>query len=263
MFGAKDETPRGAIDVAQTEGTASEAVPPQPGGFTWVKLLRWSAIVSVIVVALVNVFAGIIPPLLVFAAVWVGSLIWLGRARKGPAILLLVSFVAFLALSAPFVIPSLGVPASAGDFILNMASLLAALAGIAAAVVVLRGGGDAVGAPRSVGLVAAGLFVVASALSVVATITYENAEVQQGDLSVVAADLEFKTTTLAAGPGEVSVFVKNEDSTLHTFTIEELDVDLTIPASKSARVTFQAEPGVYKFYCIPHEEDMEGTLEIE
>jgi plastocyanin len=230
---------------------------------TWSKLLRWSAIAGIVVVALVNVFAGIIPPLLVFAAIWIGALVWLGRTVKGPAILLLVSFVAYIALSAPFAIPTLVVPASAGDFILNLAGILAALVGIVAAVAILRGRTGEAPAARSLGRAVVAVFVVAAVFSVFSAVTYDNAEAQEGDVELVTEDIEFQQTSLAAEGGEVSVFVENKDATLHTFTIEELDVDLDIPASKSARVTFDAEPGEYEFFCEPHEEDMKGTLTVE
>jgi plastocyanin len=230
---------------------------------SWLKLLRWSAIAAVIVVALINLFAGIIPPLLVFALLWIGAIAWMSRSTKGPAILLLVAFVAFIALSAPFTIPSLAVPASAGDFILNVAGLLAALTGIVAAIAVIRGRTEAAPAARSIGMAAAAVFVVAAAFSVFSAVTYDDAELQEGDVELVAQDIEFRQTSLQAEGGEVSVFVENQDSTLHTFTIEELDVDLDVPASKSARVTFDAEPGEYEFFCEPHKEDMKGTLTIE
>lgn len=54
----------------------------------------------------------------------------------------------------------------------------------------------------------------------------------------------------------------NKDGTLHTFTIDELDVDLASPGGTSARVTFEAEPGTYRFYCVPHEADMNGKLTV-
>ena len=77
-------------------------------------------------------------------------------------------------------------------------------------------------------------------------------------------DGEFFPESLDAGSGEVSVFVDNADATLHTFTIEELDVHLDIPASKAARVTFEADPGTYEFICVPHEQEgMSGTLVVE
>ena len=236
---------------------------PDTAGTGWVNLLKKATIAAIVVVAIINVLAGIIPPLVVFAVVWLIGAIWLGRASKGPAILLLVGFIAFLILSAPFVIPTLVVPASAGDFILNLASLLAALLGITAAISVLRRRDDTSGLPRTLGRAAIGLFIIGAAVSIFSTVTYDDAVAQEGDLALVTQDIEFEDTSLEGEAGEISVFVDNKDATLHMFTIEELDVHLDIPASKSARITFTAEPGTYEFICVPHETDMSGSLTVE
>ena len=246
--------------MSQTEAVSAEQSESASSG--WVSLLKWSAIASVIVIVLVNIFAGIIPPLLVFAVLFLAGVIWLRRATKGPTILLLVVFTLHLVLSAPFSIPALGVPASAGDFILTVASVLASIAGIVAAIGVLRRL-TASDAPKRLGLALVGVFVLATIFSVISTVGYENATAQEGDVELTAEDIEFTETSLEAGSGQVSVFVDNADATLHTFTIDELDVNLNIPASSAARITFQAEPGTYEFYCAPHKEDMEGTLTVE
>lgn len=231
---------------------------------TWVKLLRWAAIASVLDVALVNLFSEeIIPPLLVFALIWIGGIAWLTRATKGPAILLLVSFIAHIASSAPFVIPTLTVPASAGDFVLNVLGLLAALVGIVAAIQVARGVVEAAPAARSLATGAAAVFVVLTAFSVFSLVTYDSAVAQEGDVELVTKDVAFDPESLEAESGQVAVFVDNEDTVLHTFTIEDLDVDLDVPAGKSARLTFDAEPGEYEFFCQPHKDDMEGTLTVQ
>lgn len=241
----------------------AEARPPEDGGVAWVELLRWSVIAGIVVIALVNFFAGVIPPLIVFGLLMIGGLAWLQRATRGPAILLLVVSVAHIVLSAPFTIPSFAVPASAGDYILNLAGLLAGVVAIVAAIAVIRGSMGVSAAPRSIGRAAVAIFVVGTAFSIFSTVTYDSATAQEGDLTLVTKDLEFSEESLDAGAGQVAVFVDNEDQTLHTFTIEELDVSLDIPASKSARVTFDAEPGEYEFFCEPHKEDMKGTLVIE
>ena len=246
------------------ESEADMRDPTNPGrGSAWARLLTWSTIAAIVVVILVNIFAGVIPPLLVFALLWIGALIWLRRSTRGPAILLLVTFVAYILLSGPFIIPTLSVPASAGDFILNLGSLIAVLVGIVAAIAVLRRSPATSRTARSIGVVAIGLFLVGAAVSVFATVTREDAVAQEGDLRVVTQDIRFRETSLEAGAGEVSVFVDNKDGTLHTFTIDELDVDLDIPASTSSRVTFEADAGTYQFYCVPHEADMKGTLTVE
>jgi plastocyanin len=233
------------------------------GGTGWANLLKWSAIASIVVIVLINVFAGLIPPLVIFAVLFLAGVIWLGRATKGPAILLLVSFILMVAMSAPFIIPTLAVPASGGDFILNIASLVAAVVGIVAAIAILRRSSGSSDAPKKLGLAALGLFLVAALFSVIATVGYEDATAQEGDVELAAEDIEFSEDSLETGSGDVSVFVDNADGTLHTFTIDELDVNLDVPASSAARVTFEAEPGTYEFYCAPHAEDMKGTLTVE
>lgn len=236
---------------------------PNDGGLTWRKLLLWSLIWSVVVVAAINVFGGIIPPLLVFAALWIVAAVWLRRSTKGPSILAVVVFLVFLAMSLPFILPTLTVPASAGDFILNTASLIGALVGIVAAIAVLRGGAESASpAGRTILLGAGAIFGLVVVVAVVALVTYDDAAAQDDDVAIVAADLEFDDESIEVDAGEVGVFVENKDSTLHTFTIDELDVDLAIPAGKSARMTFQADPGTYEFYCVPHEYDMKGKLEV-
>lgn len=49
--------------------------------------------------------------------------------------------------------------------------------------------------------------------------------------------------------GEVTVGLANQDLFWHTFTIEELGVDLPVPVGASLTVTFDASPGNYRFIC--------------
>jgi plastocyanin len=233
--------------------------------WSWTKVLRWSAIAGFVVIAAISIFGGaIIPPLIVFAVLWLVGALLLSRSSMAAAILLLITFLLFLGLSAPFVVPTLAVPASAGDFILNAASLIAAIVGIVAAIAVLRRRDAAASsAPRIVGMAGLAIFLVAFVVGIVALATYKDASAQQRDIKLVAEDFEFSEDALRAAPGEVSVFVENKDSTLHTFTIDELSVDLDVPAGSSARVTFDADPGTYEFYCVPHEGDMNGDIEVQ
>ena len=54
----------------------------------------------------------------------------------------------------------------------------------------------------------------------------------------------------------------DRDGTRHTFTIDELGVDLSIPPESGQRVSFTAAPGTYRFYCRPHAPGMEGVLVV-
>ena len=255
-----------------TEGTTQTPEPtpeprPEPAGalpptiWPWAKVLRWSALFAVVVMALITIFAGLIPPLVVFAVLWLVGALLIGRWPKAAAILLLVVSVAFMLTSAPFVFPTLLVPESAGDFILNVASYVAAALATIAAVMVLRRRGPSEGARRA-WLVGLGLTLVAIIVGVVAMLMYEDATPQEGDVELVTQDIEFSEDAISAEGGTVGVFVENKDATLHTFTIDELDVSLDIPANSKARVEFDAEPGTYQFYCVPHKGDMEGELEV-
>lgn len=231
--------------------------------WTWTKLLRWSALYAVLVMALITIFAGVIPPLIVFGVLWLIGALLLGRWAKAASILLLIVSVSFMITSAPFVFPTLAVPASAGDFILNVASYVAAALAAVASVMVLRRKDPAgTGGPRRAWLVGLGVTLLAVVVGIVAMLTYEDAAPEEGDVELVAEDLEFSEESITAEGGTVAVFIDNKDATLHTFTIDELDVNLDIPADSKARIEFDVEPGTYEFYCVPHEGSMEGELEV-
>ena len=138
------------------------------------------------------------------------------------------------------------------------------LVGIACAIAVAVGRGDEVsGIPRTIGAIALIVILLGVGVAVFSSVTYDSAVAQQGDILVTTADNDYSDTSLEADEGTVSVFVDNTDGTTHTFTIDELDVDLEVPGGKAARVEFEAEQGSYEFYCIPHEGEMEGNLSVE
>ena len=58
--------------------------------------------------------------------------------------------------------------------------------------------------------------------------------------------------------------VENEDLIIHTFTIEDLDIDVTVGPRSETLVELPAmEPGVYKYTCeVPGHEEMKGTLQV-
>lgn len=239
-----------------------QARPPATAGWTWKKLLTVATVLAIVGTVVTLVFAGFIPPLVLFVLLWIVGLVLLRTKEKAGAILLLVVHLAHLALSLPFIIPILKVPASAVDFIITLFTLVASLVGLAAAIVVVMGRGDQP-SPRALASAAAVVFVLGSAYSVYATVTYDSDEAQSGDVRMTTEDFEFSPSEIQADEGTVSVFIDNKDMTLHTFTIENgPDVDVDIPAGKAVRVEFEAEQGEYEFYCVPHEGDMEGTLQI-
>ena len=68
---------------------------------------------------------------------------------------------------------------------------------------------------------------------------------------------------IAVPSGTIGVWVDNRDGIHHTFTIEDLGVDLEIPALKAKRVQFDAPPGTYEIICtVPGHESMTGALTV-
>ncbi|MFP5308770.1 MAG: cupredoxin domain-containing protein [Actinomycetes bacterium] len=87
---------------------------------------------------------------------------------------------------------------------------------------------------------------------------------------VAVQNFAFEDLTVTSSDGAVSLVVRNRDAFGHTFTIDELGVDVALLPGSAEVVTFDAAPGTYTYYCIPHsaeagagEDDMAATLTIE
>ncbi|MGH2786390.1 MAG: cupredoxin domain-containing protein [Actinomycetota bacterium] len=190
----------------------------------------------------------------------IGITLLRARERAGAIMLAIVS-VLFLALNLPFIIPSLSVPESSVDFLTTALTVVGLVAAIASSIALLRHADR--GPARRLAAAVGTLCLLAVAVSIVARLAYEGAEASPGDIRMVLQDIEFKPQRISGGAGEISVFLENKDTVLHTFTIEELDVDVDVPGNGSARVTFEAEAGMFEFICLPHEQDMDGSLRVD
>ncbi len=230
----------------------------------WRSLLIKAAWAQIIINVVVIALSGeVIPPLVVVAVLLIVGLSLIGgRTKVGAAILGIVSLL-HLATSAPFVIGNLSHPDSFFDFFLGWALIVTAVIGTVAAAPVWRGT-DTEGGRARVTLLASGLLlVILAAVGAVATLTTKSVAAAEGDVTAVAEDVEFVPEDLEAASGEVGIHVDNKDQLRHTFTIDELDVNLELPAGKGARTSFTADPGEYAFYCaVPGHESMKGTLTL-
>ena len=83
-------------------------------------------------------------------------------------------------------------------------------------------------------------------------------------VTVTAANLAFDQDAITAhATHEVELTLANEDSTAHTFTIEELDVDVEAEAGAEVSTTFTPEEtGTFEFKCRFHPA-MTGELTVE
>lgn len=89
---------------------------------------------------------------------------------------------------------------------------------------------------------------------------------EPADLAVVAENLAFSESELTAPAGSLTVSLENRDLFWHTFTIDELGVELRVPVGAEMTVDFDAPPGEYTFFCsVPGhpEAGMVGTLVVE
>lgn len=234
------------------------------GGMGWHGLMVWSALAEAVVLVLFIVLAGgVIPPVIVGAVLFlIGGLV-ARRKIRGGAITLAILSALFLLLNAPFIIPSLAVPASTVDFVMTALTVILLVVTLIASIACIRRPVAAnSGTARKVGLVAMALVLVSLGTAAAARFAYDAPIAQAGDIKLVAEDFEFSEDQIEVNSGEkVSVFVENSDTALHTFTVEDLDVDLQIPSNSTGRVTFTApEAGTYEFICVPHESEMKGEL---
>ena len=86
-----------------------------------------------------------------------------------------------------------------------------------------------------------------------------------GDLTISATNARYSTTTLTADHGTVAVDFTNNDLFWHTFTVTALNVDIRTPVKGHQRLSFNAAPGTYEFFCaIPGHKGigMRGTLVV-
>lgn len=148
------------------------------------------------------------------------------------------------------------------------ASLAAlSLAGLMAAVAVVvrrrRPESDG-GAAQIAGLAAAAIFVLLLFAGLVAGREPE-LPVRQSTLLLETENIAYSTTELSIESSEVTVSLANHDLFWHTFTIDELNVNLQVPVRGERQVTFSVLPGTYPFYCaIPGHAlvGMRGTLTV-
>jgi plastocyanin len=237
-------------------------------GWEWRKTQAFGVFGALAMMALLILRVGAFEPFVLIIAVplIVSLLLRLKLPRVGTVVTGVVAAI-LLATNLPFLLTDLGHPEGGVDFFLAAMFVLAMVTVIVATIPAyreVRRSGPASSAARGV---AAAAVVVLAALGVWALVAgsgYESAIARGDDIKMTQKDFAFVPERLTAEAGEVAVVIENEDAATHTFTIDELGVDLFVPAGKSARVTFQADwPETYRFYCKPHAPDMDGSLTVE
>ncbi len=171
--------------------------------------------------------------------------------------------LALLALVVPFSFFNLQHPESAGDFLPILLLIVGSVLGLVGSIVSLvqrwRHTLRATATPPealAVKAILAALVVVAvasAALSVSAR-TSVAAEAKTNALAIEIKSFSFNPNHLQVKAGEaVRIVVTNDDPTLHTFTLPDAGVNVSVPPGSERLIEFQAPaPGTYRWYCIPH-----------
>lgn len=230
---------------------------------TWIRLARAAAITMVAWSAILQITARtVIPPVLVIGIVFLAFVPFLRGERRRLG-LGLAAFTALAILgNLPTILDELAHPDSAPAFILTLLSVATALVAITAGLGAFFRWSTA--PIKGVAIGWAAVVIVGAVGSVMASATTESEAALEGDTVVVAERIEFAPDAITVTSGSSGVWVENKDGIRHTLTIEELSVDLEIPALKSRRVDITAAPGTYSIICtVPGHENMTGTLVVE
>lgn len=216
-------------------------------GLRWKRLLRASGMAGAAVMAIVAVTIGDLEAGVV--AVGWGVSVALLSFRTGLLGRIGIGLVSAITLffMLPAAITNVRADSPGGAVLLSAGLASISLSGVLSAMVTLiRGTTERYWArPWSVIGLSALLLIALLGSSVAAS----NGTNALPDVALVAENVAFSETELSAPAGEMTVGLANKDLFWHTFTIEELRVDLLVPVGASLTVTFDALPGNYQFIC--------------
>ncbi len=182
----------------------------------------------------------------------VGVLVTVSLLRFGAWAQVLAAVLSFLALASvlPFTTRILMNPEDGADFIPLMFLLFGAVLGFAGSIAGLiqrRRHTMRITATRaeSLGLkavlVALAVLVISSLVLTVAARTPLPAEAKANSVSLDVKSYKFSPDQLRAKAGStVKLVVKNEDATMHTFTLDAAGVDASLPPGAERLIEFQA-----------------------
>ncbi len=233
------------------------------GGLTWRRLLFIAGIAATLAIGTVSAVLGDLEGVAVTLGFALAT--WLTRVRQGAVgaigLTLAGAITLFFMLTAAMTNIREGSPMSSVliSSVLAAVSLLVLIAAIG--FMNNRASGSTAGPRLGVGvsvLLLGGLVVWGASIS--------RAEIAAGDITIVSENMAFSQTELTVNQGNVVVTMENKDLFWHTFTVEELGIDLRVPVGAKLGASFEAPPGEYQFICaIPGhpEAGMVGTLTVE
>lgn len=233
----------------------SEAVAPR---LTWPRLLVAAAAADLLVISVFAAAAGDLEAATIGAGFALGLALLGWRTGLAGKLLLGGLFTDVLIWMVLGTITNIGAGARLGAVLVPAVLTGVSVTGLIAVVATARH------REGSGATFAAALGAMVMAVAIIAAVVTPTAVPGTADLRIVSAKVAFDETTLQAPAGQVTVALANRDLFWHTFTIDDLGVDLAVPVGGDRQVTFDARPGTYGFHCrIPgHETRMTGTLTV-
>lgn len=256
-----------------------EPVEQAPGPGPWARtsafgfLVILAAVASSVITSIidqVNAFALMISGIVAIVALLGAWLAASGRRGRLVAAVLL----ALLALAGNAEgLWGLALPGSFWDFAPVVLFLVGALTALVAGIAALRrldtDAAASVAAERRVRQAVVGglgvVLVISAVLSLTGGTTVSD-ELRAGAIEVSADDFAFAPDVIDGTPGD-AILVVNDDIFYHTFTIDELGIDVSLMPGDEALVAVPDDAtGSYEFYCTPHVfgegEGMIGSLQV-
>lgn len=229
----------------------------------WLRFARSVAIVMVVWAVLLQVIArAVIPPVLIIGLVFLAFVPFLRGQRRWVGLGLAVFALLAVAGNLPGLVDELSNPESAPAFVLTLLSTLGAVLAIVSGTAAFFGWSQQ--PARAIAVAAVGVFVVGTIASIALFATTDSDVALDSDVAVLAEKVVWEPEDVVLTTGSSGVWVENKDGIRHTFTVEELGLDLEVPALKAKRVDIDAAPGTYEIVCtVPGHESMTATLTVE
>ena len=244
-----------------TEQRITQSTAPSSGG-EWMRLARGGAIGLVVFSLGLQLVVGLIPPVLVIGVVFGVLAVFLTGERRRLGLVASILAVLTIAGNAPFIVEDLAHPNAGWVFALTLLSVLAGVA------VIIGGLGEffrwSLGPIFAIAVTFGAILALGTVVSLVSAASEESVVAAAADVAVTAQGVQFGPTEIVLTADSTGVWIDNKDGVRHTFTIDDLGIDLELPGNTARRADIEAPNGRYAVICeVPGHENMLATLIIE
>ncbi|MDQ1396422.1 MAG: hypothetical protein QOG64_1681 [Acidimicrobiaceae bacterium] len=238
--------------------------PGRPGPTGWHRLLVMAAVTDVVLAVIVQVAfeRAVIPPLCVVSALVAVALLVATRYGHRWWFAVAALEIVWFAGDAAHSSPELAHPDGFATFVVAVAAQVAVLLTVLGILGLLLRWPSRIA--RAAAVAAGGALAVAVVVSAALALSAGSTNGQAGDVELTASSLAFTPERLTAHAGSVGVHIRNRDPVRHTFAVEQLGVEIQLPAGRARRASFDAPPGTYTYRCtVAGHTNMKGILVVQ